>query len=363
MEDRREYYTLDDLCRLHGLEKSRVRFIEREFGRYFGFPDLAPLPSLYTSKQAAVLKKIDALLDRPDLTVERIKAAFRRLAMERGKGTWVLAVTSGKGGVGKTSLAVNLGVMLAARGLRTVLLDADLGLANAQLFLGVRSRYSLADLLRGRAGLEEVLVRGPGGVGLIPGGSGLSELADLSDSQVQRLLDLVAGVRRAADVLVVDTSPGVSRSVLRFLEAAHQVLVVATPNLASMLDAYGLLRAAAEQGVAGPLDVVVNRVRTAAQAEEVHARIGRAAASLPAPAPRLLGYVFEDSAVEEAIQAQTPVARLRPEAPAVLCLEDLVRRLAARREEWRGRDPRGLYDIFVPNHAAAARSRPRPPAS
>ena len=297
--------------------------------------------------------------------MDRIKSAFRRLCLERGKGTWVVAVTSGKGGVGKTSLAVNLGVMLASRGLRTVLLDADLGLANAQLFLGVRCRYSLADLVRGRAGLEEILVRGAGGLGLIPGGSGLTELADLSDSQAQRLLDVVTRLRRTADVLLLDTSPGVSRTVLRFLEAAHQVLVVATPNLASMLDAYGLLRAAAEQRVAARLDVVVNRVRSPAQAQAVHGKLCRAAGPLLASKPRLLGYVFEDSAVEEAIQAQTPLARLRPEAPAVLCLEELVRRLAGMREEWKGGDPQDLYEIFVPNHAAAvpSRSRPRPPAS
>lgn len=359
MKSGKEYYTLDETFRTLGLEKSRIRFIEREFGSFFGFTNLSPFPTLYSRKQLAILKKIDQLLDRPDLTVPQIKSEFQRLCMERGKGVWVIAVTSGKGGVGKTSLSTNLSVMLARHGVRTVLFDGDLGLANAHVFLGIKPRYSIVDLLNRRAGIEEILAPGPFGMKLIPGGSGLSQLAELDDGHRSRLIDEFTKLRKMTDVLVIDTSAGVSRNVMKFVGLADEILVVTTPNIASTLDAFGLIRIAVQQQIKGTMNLVVNRVRNRAQADQVFAKLARCTDEFLGKKVEKMGYIFEDSGVEEAIQNQRPLADYRPDSPAVLCLEEIVQKLLRKKKTWKGGSKARLFDLFVPSEVLSENSVPR----
>lgn len=349
--EEKELYTLDDICSSLGLEKNRIRFIEREFGAFFGFPRRSPFPTLYTLKQINILKKIDQLLNRPDLSIFQIKSQFQSLCLERGKGVWVIAVTSGKGGVGKTSIAVNLAVMLAGHGVRTVLFDGDLGLANAHLFLGVNPKFSIADLITRRAGIEEILVEGPCGMKLIPGGSGLFQLAELNEPQRNRIIDEITRLGKMTDVLVIDTSAGVSRNVLRFISLADEILTVATPNIASTLDAFGLIRIAMQQKVAGNMNLIVNRVRSRAQADQVFDKVIGCANEFLGKIVERAGYVFEDSNVEKAIQARSPLVSLCPDSPAVLCLEEIVQNLLQKKKAWKGGKKTELFELFVPMEA------------
>lgn len=346
MEYRKEFYTLDEICSTLRIERSRIRFIEREFGVFFGFARLSSFPALYTGKQVVLLKKINRLLDRPDLTVARIKTEFQRLCLERGKGVWVVAVTSGKGGVGKTALSVNLSVMLARHGVRTVLLDADLGLANAHIFLGLNPRYSIVDLLSRRAGIEEILVEGPAGMKLIPGGAGFFKLADLNDLQRDQLIDELTRLRKMTDVLVIDTAAGISRSVLRFIGLADEILTVATPNIASTLDAFGLIRSAVQQQVLGTMNLVVNRVKNRTQAEQVFTKLARCADDFLGKKVEGIGYIFEDSNIEASIQHRTPLVNLYPDSPAVLCLEEITQSLLQKRKLWKGGKKTRLLELF-----------------
>ncbi len=350
--EEKEFYTLDDICCSLGLEKSRIRFIEREFGAFFGFPRLSPFPTLYTRKQINILRKINQLLDRPDLSVFHIKSEFQRLCLERGKGVWVIAVTSGKGGVGKTSISVNLAVMLARHGVRTVLFDGDLGLANAHLLLGVNPKFSIADLLNRRAGIEEILMDGPSGMKLIPGGSGLFQLAELNESQRNQIIDEITRLGKMTDVLVIDTSAGISRNVLRFISLADEILTVATPNIASTLDAFGLIRIAVQQKVAGNMNLIVNRVRSRSQADQVFDKVIGCADDFLGKNVERAGYIFEDSNVEKAIQSRSPLVNLCPDSPAVLCLEEIVQKLLQKKKIWKGGKKTELFELFVPLEAS-----------
>ncbi len=348
MERKKEFFTLEEVCCALGLEKSRLRFVEREFGGFFGFSRLSPFPSLYSQKQLKIFAKINRLLDRPDLSVAKIKAEFQHLCLERGKGVFVIAVASGKGGVGKTSLSVNLSVLLARRGLRTVLFDADFGLANDHVFLGVNPKRSIIDLLKGIASIEEILVDGPSGLKLIPGASGVLQLTEMKASQQDLLVEEMVRLRKMTDVLVIDSSAGVSRNVLRFLGLADEVVAVTTPNIAATLDVFGLLRVAAQQQVKGHLNLVINRVRNDGEAEEVYAKIAQCSGQLLGKKVERLGRVFEDEAMEHAIQQRTPLVDLSPGAQAVLCLEEIVEKLLQKKEQWNGGSKTRLYDLFAP---------------
>ncbi len=348
MERKKEFYTLEEVCCALGLEKSRLRFVEREFGGFFGFSRLSPFPSLYSRKQLKIFAKINHLLDRPDLSVAKIKEEFHHLCLERGKGVFVIAVASGKGGVGKTSLSVNLSVLLARHGLRTVLFDADFGLANDHVFLGVNPKRTIVDLLKGIASIEEILVEGPSGLKLIPGASGVQQLTEMKTSQQDLLVEEMVRLRKMTDVLVIDSSAGVSRNVLRFLGLADEVVAVTTPNIAATLDVFGLLRIAARQQVKGYLNLVVNRVRNDVDADEVHTNIARCSDQFLGKRVERLGRVFEDAAMERAIQQRTPLVDFSPGGPAVLCLEEIVEKLLEKKKRWNGGSKNKLYDLFAP---------------
>ncbi|NOY52048.1 MAG: P-loop NTPase [Deltaproteobacteria bacterium] len=348
MVSKKEFYTLEEVCSTLGLEKSLIQFMEREFGGFFGFSKLSPFPSLYSQKQVKIFGKIHRLLNRPDLSIAKIKAEFRQLCLERGKGVFVITVASGKGGVGKTSLAVNLSVMLAHRGLRTVLFDADFGLANDHVFLGLNPQKTLIDLLKGTAPVEEILAEGPFGLKLIPGASGVFQLAEMNQDQRDLLVDEMIRLRKMTDVLVIDTSAGISRNVLHFLGLADEVLAVTTPNIAATLDVFGLLRVAAGQNVPGNLNLLVNRAHSRREAEQVHEKIARCSDQFLGKKVGALGFILEDPAMENAIQRRRSLAEWSPLAPSIVCLEKVVQKLVRKKKQWKGGSKSKFYDLFYP---------------
>jgi flagellar biosynthesis protein FlhG len=348
MEAAKEIYTLDEVCLTLGLEKSRLRFMEKEFGTFFGFPGVSPYQTRYSRKQLVIRQKIDRLLDRPDLSVSQIKTQFHRLCLERGKGVWVIAVTSGKGGVGKTTLSVNLAVMLARHRFRTVLFDADLGLANAHVLLGIDPKRSVIDLLSGKAGIEEILAEGPSGVKLIPGGSGVYQLAEIDEACRESLVDELTRLRKMTDILVIDTAAGISKNVMKFLGLADEIIAVTTPNIAATLDAFGMMKVAIQQKAAGGMNLIVNRARDRSEAEKVYGKIAMCAREFLGHSVNSLGFVCEDLSVEQAIQERTPVVNLSPHAPSVRCVEAITGELVLKRKDWKGAKQSRLVDLFAP---------------
>lgn len=162
---------------------------------------------------------------------------------EKKRTARVITVTSGKGGVGKTSFSVNLAIQLHRLGKRVVVLDADFGLANIEIMLGIRPKYNLADLMFRGKSIQDVITYGPEGIGFLSGGSGINEMANLSREQVFWLIQKMEELDKEADVIIVDTGAGIGDSVLEFVAASEEVFLVATPEPTSITDAYALLKA------------------------------------------------------------------------------------------------------------------------
>ena len=255
----------------------------------------------------------------------------------------VIAVASGKGGVGKTSVTANLAVMLARQGRRVCVLDADLGLANLDVVYGLSPRESLLHVLRGDRRLADVIVEGPAGVRVIPSASGIAELTALGAREQQTLLDAVEELDGTLDVLLVDTAAGISSNVLYFAAAAAEVLVVITPEPTALTDAYALVKVLSTRHAVRDFSVVVNMARGAADATAAFRRLARAAERFLRVRLEYQGYVPYDDAVGKAVRVQTPLVIGAPGSPASLALDGLADGLSRRTAA----EPTGGMQFFV----------------
>jgi flagellar biosynthesis protein FlhG len=262
----------------------------------------------------------------------------------------VIAVASGKGGVGKTNFAVNLSVALARRGLRVVLIDADLGTANADVLCGLNPAARLNHLVTplpvhdgAKRSAADTLVEAPGGFRLLPGAAGVSRMADLSASEQRKLLAIIGELERDADVLIVDTAAGVGRSVTSLVEAADMGIVVTTPEPTAIADAYALVKCVvlAESGQwqmehAARLRFVVNQSGPSGEAEAVHARLSAVCQRFLGVSVVMLGEIAQDLRVAQSVRARRPFLLHAPECQAarhmVVLSEKIIQQLGLRRD-------------------------------
>ena len=239
----------------------------------------------------------------------------------------ILTITSGKGGVGKTNVAANLSICLTASGKKVILLDADLGLANLDVLLNVRTRYNLAHVISGKRRIEEVIQPGPGGIGLICGGSGLAELADLTDFQRQRIIQEMTSLEVQADFIIVDTGAGISRNVLSFCEAADHTVVVTTPEPSAITDAYAVIKRITHSHSGVRISLLVNMVQSRAEAKKVYQRLAGAAQKFLSAVVYDAGYVLRDDHVSESVCQCEPVVLAHPRSQASYCFLALAAKL------------------------------------
>ena len=239
-----------------------------------------------------------------------------------------IAVSSGKGGVGKTNLAVNLAVSFAERGQRVVLLDADLGLANADVLCGITPRATLEDVVTGDRTIEEVMVHAPGGFRLVPGASGVSRLADMGQLQRRSVLEQLMALERTNDVLIVDTGAGIGANSMAFAAAAHTIVVATTPEPTAIADAYGAIKTLVARGVRDGLQLVVNMAMSEDEGRAVHARMDRVARAFLSVRIEYAGSIPHDAAVPMAVRRREPVMVGAPTAPSSRAIRQLSRVLA-----------------------------------
>ena len=258
---------------------------------------------------------------------------LRLMVRTTQKSARVLAVTSGKGGVGKSNVAANLAICLAAAGKRVILVDADLGLANLDILLPVRSGANLAQVLAGKKNLEQILQTGPAGIRLICGASGLTHLADLNEFQRQKLIQDMESLEHQADIIIIDTGAGISRNVLAFCQAADHTLVVTTPEPPSITDAYALIKTTTGTFSQAKLSLLVNMAENRNQAKNVFQRIADVSQKFLTLALYDAGYILRDEHLAQAVHQRQPVVLAYPRCPATHCFVALAQKLARARKD------------------------------
>ena len=239
----------------------------------------------------------------------------------------VFSVTSGKGGVGKTSISVNIATEFARRGYTTTIVDADLGLANTHILAGVKIEKTLSSYLDGEATLEECVVQGPAGVRLVSGGSGIKEMADLDESGRRGILDAIKQLRKESDLVLIDTAAGISRSVIDFVSISSHTLIVTTSNFAAIADAYGMIKVLSQEGYRNTVHLVINRVRSPEEAEQVYKKLKGCSDRFLAFDLNWLGLVPEDNAVEGAVLKRSPFCESFPTSVATRYVKKLANAL------------------------------------
>jgi flagellar biosynthesis protein FlhG len=238
-----------------------------------------------------------------------------------------IALASGKGGVGKSTLAANLAVALGERGARVLLVDADLSQANLDLLLGVHPRFDLQHVLSGEKTLEEILVSGPKGVTLVPAASGVPELADLDDYRRETLLRGLSLLEAEIDLMLIDTASGVSRQSTSFCLAADDVVVMTSPEMPAFSDAYGLVKLLQAQGIKRPPHMLINLATTPEEAEETAHRIRLVARRFLRLEIDCWGFVPFDPAITRSVRLQEPVMTAFPQSPAAAAFRAMAERL------------------------------------
>lgn len=239
--------------------------------------------------------------------------------------TRVISVSSGKGGVGKTNSVVNLAVAFSNMGKRVLLLDADLGLGNIDVLLGLTPKYNIGHLLSGERGMEEVLVKGPAGIMILPASSGVTELTHLSAEQRLALASHLEALEDAIDIMIIDTGAGISSNVLFFNMAAQDIIVVVTPEPTSITDAYALMKVLMMKHSERRFKLLVNSVRSKNHALEVYRKISTAAERFLHISIELLGFVLYDENVSKSVVQQKAVMELYPQSKASICYQDIAR--------------------------------------
>lgn len=242
-------------------------------------------------------------------------------------GARSIAITSGKGGVGKTNLTVNLAIALMKFGRRVIIIDADLGMANVDVVLGSVSKHHLMHLLEPDVTLQDVLIEGPFGVRYISGGSAIDRSADFSESERDILMEKLAGCDDLADIVLIDTGAGLGQNVQDFILAADEVVLVTTPEPTSLTDAYAVMKAYSMKAVSKNMKIVVNRIYDEDESQDVLTKLRRTSERFLQMPLASIGGIYEDRDVMNAVKRQSPLMIAYPDSLAARCIQAIAKNL------------------------------------
>lgn len=258
----------------------------------------------------------------------------------------VITVASGKGGVGKTNLSVNLAISLSKLGGRVLLMDADMSLANVDIMLGLQTKYNLSHVLDGHKTLREVIVDGPGGIKIIPAASGVKRMAQLSALENAGIINAFAELSDELDVLIVDTAAGIADSVVSYCRAAQEVIVVVCDEPASITDAYALIKVLSRDYQITRFRLVANMSRSPAHSQRLYEKFSRVCEQFLQVHIDYFGTVPFDQALRDAVQKQVPVTLNQPTSPSAKAFRDMAKKL----QTWPvPSDATGYLQFFVEN--------------
>ncbi len=255
----------------------------------------------------------------------------------------VIAVTSGKGGVGKSNVSVNLGIALAEEGKKVAVVDMDLGLANVNVITDVTPPHNLLHVFEGKKEISDIIVDGPGGIQVIAGASGEEDLANLSRHECNLFLEKLEQLDKLVDVIIVDTAAGISEIVMQFVCASDQNLLVTTPEPTAITDAYAVVKAALRREYKPGFNLVVNRAHSIKEGREVGEKMKRVSGDFLNFPLEVLGYVLEDRAVSNAVCSRAPFYLEYPDSRATGCINHIAGRLLGSKQR---QQPRGIKGFF-----------------
>ncbi|MCR5216840.1 MAG: MinD/ParA family protein [Lachnospiraceae bacterium] len=228
----------------------------------------------------------------------------------------IIAVTSGKGGVGKSNTSINLALQFSRMGKKVIILDADFGLANIEVMFGVIPRHNLSDLMNSDKSLKDIIVEGPEGVGFISGGSGIAKMTNLDNEQVRRLVYKLSELEQYADIIIVDTGAGIGNNVLEFVCSCPEVILVTTPEPTSITDAYALLKALNRypgfDREATTINVLCNRVNSGSEGINLFEKLNMVVGKFLSMELHFLGCIPMDYSITKAVMKQQPVTMMYP---------------------------------------------------
>lgn len=257
--------------------------------------------------------------------LRQIASKLRQSREQKQKSkTRLVTVTSGKGGVGKTNFSVNLALSLAKRGFRVVIIDADFGLANVNVVLGVSTKYDLIHVLNDEKTIFEVMTEGPGGIKFISGGAGFSDVFELSREDVEKYIEKLMVLEDVADIIIIDTGAGINEGILNFIKASHDIILVTTPEPTALMDAYALVKTVAHQDFDVNFRLVVNMAHSVREAENTITNFKTLAKTYLGLDIDPLGYLIYDKAVSEAVRQQTPYIYSFPKSEVAKNMQNIV---------------------------------------
>ncbi|MDO4800360.1 MAG: MinD/ParA family protein [Bacillota bacterium] len=235
----------------------------------------------------------------------------------------VIAISSGKGGVGKTNISVNLAIALSRLGKKVTIIDADLGLSNVDVLFGVLTKYNLVHVLNDAVRIQDIVVKGPNNINIVSGGSGIIDLADIDDLKLEQLILSLGYFNSISDYILLDTGAGIGKNVKSFVSYASELIVVVTPDPTSITDAYALIKnVVPSEGI--KIKLIVNRVESNSEGEEVFSKLSQTVRRFLQLEIENLGYIFDDSDVKRAVRKQVPLLTAYPRSLASKAIENIA---------------------------------------
>ncbi len=242
----------------------------------------------------------------------------------------IIAVTSGKGGVGKTSLSVNMAAMLVKRGKKVLVIDADLGLSNVEIMLGITPSFTIRDLVKRNKEIDEIIIKGPFGIDFISGGNGFFEITDLSDVERDEILMKLGKLDRDYEYIIIDTGAGVSKNVISFLVIADEIVVITTTEPTAVTDAYSIIKIIDSRKKDSSVGVVINRVKEIKEHKEASGKLIGISEKFLNKRIENLGFIYEDRVIRDAIFKKTPFVLYYPDSKAASCINYILDKLTGK---------------------------------
>ncbi|EIC29514.1 MinD/ParA family protein [Methylomicrobium album] len=249
--------------------------------------------------------------------------------MKSVKPVKVIAVASGKGGVGKTNVSVNVAVALAKKGRRVALLDADMGLANVDILLGIYPKFNLAHVLSGEKSMSEIMMEGPLGLKVIPGASGIQKMSELTTMEQAALIRAFSEIDQEMDVLIVDTAAGISASVVNFVRACQEVMVVICDEPTSLTDAYAFIKLLNRDYTVSDFNVIANMVQTGEQGRKLFQKLCKVTDAYLDVNLQFIGSIPYDLTLRKSVQQQSPVVLEYPKSDISLAITEIAEKIDA----------------------------------